>query len=461
MSIFANIKADFKSLIQRFKSSAYNKILVLTNVGLLLSAFLIQYAHAGTYDGELLDGLPDGYGTSIDDNGNKYIGEWTRGKMHGLGIYLWSSGGKYIGEWRDGERHDLGIHLMANGVMYVGEWKRGERHGVGSILVPGVYKYSGGFKNGRENGRGVTIWSEGNKYIGNYRNGEQHGLGTHTWINGTSYEGEWQDGQKHGSGTYIYPNERKYVGTFSRDVMWKGVTYLNSGEEETIYSRGFPAKSCTDRKPVQSDGPSGAGTGFAVNPNYIVTAWHPFNCCKKLMIVRVDQGRCGVPVKAMLVGKDPSSDLALLRTDAAMKQHAVFSGNDSLRLGEFVANYGGVTPPPSCQMKMTAGEIQTTTWHDGDARLLAHTASTVPGSSGGPVFDRSGYIVGAVFGALEESPGTGTAKKDQFYAVKSHVIEKFLESHEIKFTKRKSSKKMRLSDIDNMATQFTVAIGCF
>ena len=54
----------------------------------------------GKYEGDILDGLPDGYGTYTWYNVEKYEGEFKRGFFHGQGKFTYLSGLTVEGEFR-------------------------------------------------------------------------------------------------------------------------------------------------------------------------------------------------------------------------------------------------------------------------------------------------------------------------------------------------------------------------
>ena len=83
------------------------------------------------YEGEVkkyifwfsLESKPNGVGTRIFLNGDKYIGEFDEGRKDGLGIFTWSDGEKYVGSWKNGKRNGQGTTTYPNGYRSVGEWK--------------------------------------------------------------------------------------------------------------------------------------------------------------------------------------------------------------------------------------------------------------------------------------------------------------------------------------------------
>ena len=102
---------------------------------------------------------PNGVGTRIFLNGDKYIGEYDEGRKDGFGIFTWSNGRKYVGSWKNGKKHGQGKDLFSDGkTFYEGGWKDGKYHGIGKLYnqfdKKKQLKYEGEWKNGREHGKG-------------------------------------------------------------------------------------------------------------------------------------------------------------------------------------------------------------------------------------------------------------------------------------------------------------------
>ena len=74
------------------------------------------YAKGGKYDGDLVDGVPDGEGTRVWPNGSTYTGGWKDGKMSGQGEYVFPSGARYVGAWLNGKYHGEGKYTDVDGI---------------------------------------------------------------------------------------------------------------------------------------------------------------------------------------------------------------------------------------------------------------------------------------------------------------------------------------------------------
>ena len=135
------------------------------------------------YEGDLLNGIPNGQGTMTYTNGNVYEGEWKDGIRSGKGTVAYPNGDIYEGEWKDDAKNGQGTYTWASGNIYVGE-----------------------FKDNVRNGHGTVTWTDGTVYEGEWKDDKANGQGTMTYAEGDVYEGEWKDGQANGQGTCIFAN---------------------------------------------------------------------------------------------------------------------------------------------------------------------------------------------------------------------------------------------------------------
>ena len=322
-------------------------------------------------------------------------------------------------------------------------------------------------------------------------------FGTYTYDEGDQYVGEWKDDKMHGHGTYTFgPGELqgdKYIGEWEHGKPWQGVEYSSSGKVKGTYSNG---EACGDCEPTASQlalvreiDPShivgsddscasepdsaacektrsgsesksrliGTGTGFAVNPDYVVTADHVLEGCNEVTIVHSHQ-----ETAAQTVARDRSNDLGLLRLDKKFLHAAKLRGGSSIRLGERVSNYGyPLFGDISTSATITEGNINNLSGAGNDSTVLQFDAPTQPGNSGGPVLDSSGNVVGVAIEILSKkyADATGHIAQNVNFAVKSNIVENFLSSNKVSFEKADSTEELKLPDIAEKAETFTVLVG--
>jgi len=98
-----------------------------------------------------------------------------------------------------------------------------------------------------------------------------------------------------------------------------------------------------------------------------------------------------------------------------------------------------------------------------DSTVLQFDAPTQPGNSGGPLLDSSGNVVGVAIKILSKkyADATGHIAQNVNFAVKSNIVENFLQSNKIPFQTADSTEKLELPDIAEKAEAFTVLVGCW
>ena len=81
------------------------------------------------YKGNLVNGVPNGFGILTSLNGSKYIGEFKGGEPNGQGKETHPDGTIFVGEYKDGFRNGQGILTFGKGELegqkYIGEFKGG------------------------------------------------------------------------------------------------------------------------------------------------------------------------------------------------------------------------------------------------------------------------------------------------------------------------------------------------
>jgi serine protease DegQ len=138
-------------------------------------------------------------------------------------------------------------------------------------------------------------------------------------------------------------------------------------------------------------------SGFYVRPNLVLTADHALES-DEIEIVAAG----GTPEPAALVGRDPSTDLALLRTQREGTPLA-FAGAEALRVGAIVL---AVARDDDGDLAATLGVLGAVggpwrTWHGGEIdRFVRPDLSLYPRFSGSPLVDVQGAVLGLNTGGL-------------------------------------------------------------
>ena len=139
---------------------------------------------------------------------------------------------------------------------------------------------------------------------------------------------------------------------------------------------------------------SGAGSGVIIAPDgYVVTNDHVVRGAGRLAATLTD----GRTLDAVVIGEDPSTDLALIRLAGAGLPVARLGRSATLRTGQLVVAIGN---PLGFQSTVSAGVVSALgrSFRSRTGRLIENVVQSDvalnPGSSGGPLVDSSGRVVG-------------------------------------------------------------------
>jgi len=223
----------------------------------------------------------------------------------------------------------------------------------------------------------------------------------------------------------------------------------------------LPARKA-ELPPTQSQTqPAVTGSGFIVSAHEVVTSYHVIRGCSQIRLSGSSEP-AGVPLLA-IAATDVPNDLALLKSETAFTNAATFSNGSALKLGESVIAVGyplhGVL---ASSVNVTAGTVSATAGPADDTRLLQMTAPVQPGSSGGPLLDLSGLVVGVVAAQLGRKASVGESiPQNVNFAIKASLVREFLDSRNVHYHSAPPSAKLAIPDIASKARQFTVAIECW
>jgi len=190
-------------------------------------------------------------------------------------------------------------------------------------------------------------------------------------------------------------------------------TSLKGGPEE-LFEEFFGQKKPGDksqRPPHQMRVPS-TGSGFVVSPDgLIVTNNHVVDSADKVVAVFED----GTERDAKIVGRDPKTDLALIKVSADKPLVTVPLGDsDHLRVGSWVMAIGN---PFGLDHTVTVGILSAKGRSNFGGEQIAGPyddflqtdASINPGNSGGPLCDMKGRVIGINTAIAANGQGIGFA----------------------------------------------------
>ena len=167
-----------------------------------------------------------------------------------------------------------------------------------------------------------------------------------------------------------------------------------------------------EQKSEEEFNPLGGGSGVILNRNLIATNCHVTNVAKKnnksvIFVKNVNKENYDL---AELIKEAPEHDVCIIKksnmSEFALNMNAVkkLVKFNQLSRGDFVRSLG---TPEGLEGHSAKGEInylgeaEKSGWTvyggyeiDGSTKIINHSADIAPGSSGGPLFDKNGYLIG-------------------------------------------------------------------
>lgn len=206
----------------------------------------------------------------------------------------------------------------------------------------------------------------------------------------------------------------------------------------------------------------GTGTAFAVSgTGHALTNQHVINGCAEVKVA----GREGV---TKVITSDSVNDLALLQLPGKTKNTASLNPDPGkLRQGEDIILFGyPLNSVLSSGGNLTPGTISALTGLGNNTNQIQITAPIQPGSSGSPVMDKKGNVVGVVSTKLSDSKmakATGSIGQNVNFAVNGQTVRAFLDANQVPyktgggfFSREKSN-----ADIAEEARKWTVLVECW
>ena len=151
----------------------------------------------------------------------------------------------------------------------------------------------------------------------------------------------------------------------------------------------------------------GAGSGVIIAPDgYILTNDHVVRNTKNLMVRLTD----GTSLSAVLIGKDPATDLAVIRANSTYLPSSILGSSHRLKVGQLAIAMGnpfGFQSTVSTGVVSALGRALRSTKGRLIENIIQHTAPLNPGNSGGPLVDSSGKVVGINTAIIAMAQGIG------------------------------------------------------
>jgi TPR repeat protein len=203
------------------------------------------------------------------------------------------------------------------------------------------------------------------------------------------------------------------------------------------------------------------GTAFLVSKKgKAITNNHVIEGCKEIRT----EGREGV---VKVVTTDVVNDLALLQLpDATTATAAIAAEPGKLRQGEDIVVFGfPLNALLSSGGNLTPGVVSALTGLGNNTNQIQITAPIQPGSSGSPVLNKKGEVVGVVSMKLSDSKmakATGQIGQSVNFAVSGQTLKTFLDTHKVEYhTGGLLSFDKNTADLADEARKWTLVVECW
>lgn len=216
------------------------------------------------------------------------------------------------------------------------------------------------------------------------------------------------------------------------------IVYENTNSVSANFLKMFPAVDINTNEQQTSSNTSivnssqnikASGSGIIIGPNVIATNYHVVDHAKTIT-VSVKNGATVSSYNAKVLCSDKINDLALLNIEDenfhkvtefpyTISSKSKDVGTSIFTMGYPLATYMGE------EVKITDGIISSRTGFEGDIVTYQISAPIQPGSSGGPLFDKEGNLVGITNAGIQSAQNVG-------YAIKSSYLCNLIESAPIK-----------------------------
>ena len=179
-----------------------------------------------------------------------------------------------------------------------------------------------------------------------------------------------------------------------------GITVANAQTPQEIAKKALAATVLLAVEDVKGEF-LGLGSGFFVKPNLIATNFHVVEGAASVIAKRVEQ-KTAYSIESV-AAKDKKNDLAILRVSAPGVKPLPLGDSEKAGIGDTVYVMGN---PKGFEGTFSVGNISSIREVGIDKlpdQLIQLTAPISQGSSGGPVLNEKGEVIGVSMGGIPEA----------------------------------------------------------
>ena len=168
---------------------------------------------------------------------------------------------------------------------------------------------------------------------------------------------------------------------------------------------------------------------------------------------------------ARVIALHPRNDLAVVRAEGSFGSVASFRSGRPVRPGDDIVAVGfPLAGLLADEPSVTTGSVNALAGIHNDPAILQMSAPVQQGSSGGPLFDASGNVVGVVVTKLNArvvAEETGDLPENVNFALKADVARSFLDELAIGYRTSPSTERLTNADVGDIGRRVTVMVECY
>jgi S1-C subfamily serine protease len=260
----------------------------------------------------------------------------------------------------------------------------------------------------------------------------------------------------HGMVGSKYKSELTELANFSSERTNMGYSPTQTATKAYNVCMNGKFSVCKNSTSVARNGKS-SGSGFWITPKYVLTNAHVIKGCKKITVAGQGEGE--------VQHTDEHRDLALIKVTGLKGTPAYLRASSTISQGETVVAAGfplsGILAE---DLNVTQGIVSALAGLRGDRRFFQITAPVQPGNSGGPLYDKTGAVIGVVtakLNALALAEQTGDIAQNINFAIQIREIKSYLDDQDMPYNEISSDASiMSTEEISSSARDETVPIRC-